>query len=83
MTLIRILIRKGGTLGIRCTANCFDENAISWYELASEQGFPPAQVNLAVMYYNGHGTPQNLATAYKWLRVAVDKVVHTMPSSPW
>ncbi len=38
----------------------YSENeALKWFERAAQRGYAPAQVNLAVMYVNGWGTPMN------------------------
>jgi uncharacterized protein len=41
--------------------------ALKWFEQSARKGYPPAQVNLAVMYINGWGTPQNYGPALHWL----------------
>ena len=43
-----------------------------WRSLA-EQGFPPAQYNLGLMYENGRGLPQDDAVALKWIRKAAEQ----------
>src|SRR5579864_5344558 len=35
------------------------KTALTWFQKAAQQGYAPAQVNLAVMYSNGWGTPVN------------------------
>src|SRR5690348_15883391 len=45
-------------------------DARSWFEKAARRGYAPAQVNLAVTYINGWGTPQNYGAALNWLTVA-------------
>ena len=49
------------------------QDARRWFETAAEQGYTPAQVNLAVLYINGWGTPQNYGAALYWLQVAAKK----------
>lgn len=44
--------------------------ARSWFEKAARRGYAPAQVNLAVTYINGWGTPQNYGAALNWLTAA-------------
>lgn len=39
----------------------------------AEQGSAKAQYNLAIMYYNGYGVPQDLAETAKWYRKAADQ----------
>jgi TPR repeat protein len=41
-----------------------------WFEKAARKGYPPAQVNLAVLSLAGWGTPPNAGTALYWLREA-------------
>ena len=45
-------------------------DARSWFEKAARRGYAPAQVNLAVTYINGWGTPQNYGAALNWLTAA-------------
>jgi len=49
------------------------QDARKWFERAAEQGYTAAQVNLAVLYINGWGTPQNYGAALYWLQVAAEK----------
>lgn len=49
------------------------KEALAWFERAAQRGYPPAEVNLAVMYINGWGTPVNYAGALKWLNTAADQ----------
>jgi TPR repeat protein len=35
------------------------------YGLAADQGYAPAQLNLAIMFTNGQGVPQNYVVAFK------------------
>jgi TPR repeat protein len=44
--------------------------ALKWFEKAALNGYAPAQVNLAVMYANGWGIPQNYGVALQWFRAA-------------
>jgi TPR repeat protein len=46
------------------------QEALSWFRKAALKGYAPAQVNLAVMYANGWGTPRNYAAALQWLEMA-------------
>ena len=43
-----------------------------WVPLA-EQGDVNAQLNLALMYYNGEGVPQDDKTAVKWYTLAAEQ----------
>ena len=45
-------------------------DARSWFEKAARRGYAPAQVNLAVTYISGWGSPQNYAAALNWLTAA-------------
>jgi len=42
-----------------------------WKKMAAD-GFPAAQFNLGVCYYNGEGVPQNYSEAMKWYRLAME-----------
>src|SRR5438552_1891311 len=42
------------------------KEALAWFEKAAQRGYAPAEVNLAVMYANGWGTPVNYGTALHW-----------------
>ena len=44
--------------------------ALSWFKKAADRGYAPAQVNLAVLYANGWGTPRNYGAALRWLHEA-------------
>jgi len=50
-----------------------DKEALKWFEKAAQKGYAPAQVNLAVMYANGWGTPVNSGAALNWLHVAANQ----------
>jgi TPR repeat protein len=43
-----------------------------WRPLA-DQGVAAAQYNLALMYLDGHGVPQDLAEAVKWFKRSADQ----------
>ena len=47
-----------------------DKEALKWFEKAAWKDYAPAQVNLAVMYANGWGTPANYGAALNWFHVA-------------
>ncbi len=47
-------------------------NALYFYRLASENGFAPAQVKTALMYWRGEGAKQDLERALVWLIIASD-----------
>jgi TPR repeat protein len=44
--------------------------AVKWYRKAADQGLPPAQSNLAGMYYFGRGVPQDYVRAHLWFNLA-------------
>src|SRR5262249_27490313 len=50
-----------------------DKEALKWFERAAQRGYSPAEVNLAVMYANGWGTPTNYGVALHWLHAAADQ----------
>ncbi len=47
-----------------------DAEAVRWFRLSAEGGFPTGQFNLAVMYKGGTGAEQNLTTALRWYQAA-------------
>ena len=47
-----------------------DIEAVRWFTLSAEGGFPSGQFNLAVMYGQGAGVAQNLTTALRWYQAA-------------
>ena len=49
------------------------KEALSWFQRAAQRGYAPAQVNLAVMYSNGWGTPVDYGAALRWLHAAADQ----------
>src|SRR5262245_33575035 len=60
-----------GSVSALRVANARDiREARSWFEKAARRGYAPAQVNLAVTYINGWGTPQNYGAALNWLNAA-------------
>ena len=50
-----------------------DIEVVKWYREAAEQGYAPAQYELAKAYYQGPGVPQDDAEVVKWLRLALDQ----------
>jgi len=50
-----------------------DKEAVAWFQRAAERGYASSQVNLAVMYINGWGTPVNFGAAQHWLREAANQ----------
>lgn len=46
--------------------------AVRWYRRAADQGYPPAQYNLAHMLADGRGCAPNLPQAAAWYRRAAD-----------
>lgn len=47
--------------------------AVTWYEMAAEQGHAGAQAELGRMYKNGWGIPQNYVLAIRWLLRAIEQ----------
>ena len=47
--------------------------AVRWFRLAADQGFPDAQVNLGFNALFGQGLPQNDQNAARWFRLAADQ----------
>ena len=47
-----------------------DIEAVRWFTLSAESGFPSGQFNLGVMYGQGAGVAQNLTTALRWYQAA-------------
>ena len=47
--------------------------AIYWYQKAAEQGFPQAQINLAMMYENERGVPRDYSKAIYWYKKAAEQ----------
>ena len=50
-----------------------DEQAVSFFRKAAEQGDAVGQRRLGWMYDNGRGTPQNYEEAVKWYRLAAEQ----------
>ena len=48
----------------------FEEGA-RFYRASAEQGFPPAQYMLGLMYDKGQGVPQDYVLAYMWVTLGV------------
>jgi TPR repeat protein len=44
--------------------------AVKWYRLAAEHGYPDAKFNLGTMYGDGHGVPQDYVQAHMWFNLA-------------
>jgi len=47
-----------------------DAEAVRWFVLSAEGGFPTGQFNLANMYRTGAGVVQNLTLAHRWYQAA-------------
>ena len=43
---------------------------VKWTRLAAEQGYAPAQTDLAYLYEQGKGVPLDYVNAYVWYRAA-------------
>ena len=48
--------------------------AVRWYRKAGEQGLAKAQLNLGVMYAQGHGVSQNYVQAHMWTDLAASTI---------
>lgn len=46
------------------------KKAANWYRLSAEKGIGSAQLNLAGLYFHGHGVDKNLSEAYRWYSIA-------------
>ena len=57
------------------------EKAVRYYMRAAELGFAPAQLNLAVMLYEGDDIPADKKTARLWAQRAAD--AGYVPASEW
>ena len=44
--------------------------AVAWYRKAAEQGDAGGQYSLGLMYFDGHGVPQDFAQAHMWFNLA-------------
>ena len=49
------------------------EKAINWYRISAEQGYAPAQNNLAIMYLEGKGTEINYKKALDLYTLAAEQ----------
>jgi uncharacterized protein len=47
--------------------------AVQEWRPEAEQGDPAAQLNMGLLYLDGHGVPQDLAEAAKWFRRAAEQ----------
>jgi hypothetical protein len=57
------------------------EEAVKWWKMASDQGFPGALYNLSGSYFEGKGAPKDLSLAYAYFKlskVAPQKKVNEM-----
>jgi len=44
--------------------------AVTWYRLAADQGYAPAEYELGSQYATGKGVTQNYVEAYVWFSLA-------------
>ena len=63
------LLEKGTAAGTVLDTPDF-AGAVHWYSRAANQGFGPAQQNLAQLHMKGQGTARDLTLAYKWFALA-------------
>jgi len=47
--------------------------AAQWFRAAADQGFAPAQANLAFLYFKGIGVPIDYSAAAHWARLAAEQ----------
>lgn len=52
-----------------------EPEAVRWIRFVAEQGDADALFNLAIMYYNGQGVPQDYVEAVKWFSKAAEQGV--------
>ena len=48
------------------------QKAIEWYQIAAQEGAPPAQSYMGYFYRNGIGVPQDILTSIEWYRLAAE-----------
>ena len=46
---------------------------MKWYRNAADQGLAIAQLNVGLLYSEGHGVPKDKAEAARWYRKAADQ----------
>ena len=49
------------------------EIALKFWMPIAEEGYPEAQYNVGLMYYNGEGVPQDYNIAYEWFMLAAEQ----------
>ena len=49
------------------------KEAVRWYRLSAEQGYPRSQLILGNMYSNGQGVPQDYKEAVRWYRLSAEQ----------
>jgi TPR repeat protein len=52
-----------------------DVEAARWTRAAADQGFPPAEYDMALLYFTGRGVARDTSEAARWLQKASDKGV--------
>ena len=50
-----------------------DAEAARLTRLAAEQGFPPAEYDMALLYFTGRGVPKNMEESARWLEKAANR----------
>ena len=81
LTLDELLAKEAEThspeiqckLGEYYQKNNNSEEAFKWYSLAAEKGYPNAQYNLGLIYYNGEGVDTNYEKANELLTLAAQQ----------
>ena len=66
-----VISRRG--VGVQYGIPQSDTEAVRWYRLAAEQGYPPAMNNLGFMYASNFPSVQtDLVAAYMWIHLAAE-----------
>ncbi len=68
--------KAGSPAGMTSLGEVLEEDqdqAIAWFHKAAEQGYPPAQNNLGVRFFNGDGVTEDKEQAVAWFRKAAEQ----------
>jgi len=57
-------------LGEKLRSKGRSKDAFDWYRQAATRGYPPAMIQVGLMYSNGDGVDRNMEKASSWLRPA-------------
>ena len=61
------------TVGVNDNQSKDYTEEVRLHRLSAEQGNVKGQINLGVMYFNGHGVQQDYKEAVKWFRLSADQ----------